>query len=194
MSGYDVKKLVDSGLSHFWNENYGQIYPTLEKLSSEGLATKTAKPTPGKRPRFVYSITSKGRRELSDWLAAPNSLPTVRNEMQLKFFLSGVLAVEEQVRLVAAYQAQQQALLHEYRQSESVLRAAIEDEVYSDELQQLLEIASSSKQQAERCRMFFFTLRHGIHVIEARLAWCNEVLETLHPKPKRHRQSNKRHS
>ena len=38
MSGYDIKKLVDAGLSHFWNENYGQIYPTLESLVKEGLA------------------------------------------------------------------------------------------------------------------------------------------------------------
>ena len=58
MSGYDVKKIVDIGLSHFWNENYGQIYPTLDSLVSEGLAEKSDGRGGGKRKRNVYSITA----------------------------------------------------------------------------------------------------------------------------------------
>ena len=49
MSGYDIKKLVDVGLSHFWSENYGQIYPTLESLVQEGLATRKEDRSSGKR-------------------------------------------------------------------------------------------------------------------------------------------------
>ena len=71
MSGYDIKKLVDVGLSHFWNENYGQIYPTLESLVTDKLATKREKRSLGKRKRFVYSITRKGKRVFEAWLREP---------------------------------------------------------------------------------------------------------------------------
>ncbi len=29
MSGYDIKNLLGRTVGHFWNEGYGQIYPTL---------------------------------------------------------------------------------------------------------------------------------------------------------------------
>ena len=32
MSGYDVKKLIERSIAHFWNESYGQIYPILNRL------------------------------------------------------------------------------------------------------------------------------------------------------------------
>ena len=60
MSGYDIKKMITMGLSHFWAESYGQLYPTLEKLVKEGLATKSSEST-GKRKRHVFSITDPGR-------------------------------------------------------------------------------------------------------------------------------------
>ena len=69
MSGYDIKKLVDVGLSHFWNENYGQIYPTLDQLVKDGLATKRAERKSGKRQRFVYTITRKGQKAFRDWMS-----------------------------------------------------------------------------------------------------------------------------
>ncbi|AKA68713.1 PadR family transcriptional regulator [Clostridium scatologenes] len=39
-SGYDIKKFCDSSIGHFWNENYGHIYPVLKKMEEEELITK----------------------------------------------------------------------------------------------------------------------------------------------------------
>lgn len=180
MSGYDIKKLVDVGLSHFWNENYGQIYPTLESLVADRLATKKEIRANGKRQRFVYTITRKGRRAFEDWLREPVGAPIVRNELQLKFFLCCNLPTRESVRLIKEYRMQQQAVLDEYRQSEKVLRQAIRDGSYPDELNEILEITKSTRQsRAKHCNIFYLTLRHGIRAIEARLAWCDEVLRSL---------------
>lgn len=30
-SGYDIKKMCDSSIGHFWNENFGHIYPVLKR-------------------------------------------------------------------------------------------------------------------------------------------------------------------
>lgn len=180
MSGYDIKKLVDVGLSHFWNENYGQIYPTLELLVEDGLATKQADRSSGKRRRFLYTITRQGQRAFHDWLNEPTSAPIVRNELQLKFFLSCNLPKQERIRLIEEYRAQQQAVLDEYQQSEHVLRQALSDRRYPDELAEILDLAQSDgRRRAQQCQIFLFTLRHGTHVIAARLAWCDEVLQSL---------------
>ena len=34
-SGYDIKKFCDWSLTHFWNENYGHIYPVLKLMQDE---------------------------------------------------------------------------------------------------------------------------------------------------------------
>ena len=181
MSGYDIKKLVDVGLSHFWNENYGQIYPTLESLVKEKLVTKKAERKSGKRRRFVYTITSSGQRAFDEWLHEPTSGPIVRNELQLKFFLCSQRPVKDSVRLITEYQRQQRTMLDEYRRSEQVLRLAIEEDRYDEELDEILDMTTDiEKIRAKQCQMFYLTLRHGIRMVEARLAWCEEVLKSLH--------------
>ena len=47
-SGYDIRKLAEGSIGHFWSESYGQIYPTLKRLvrddtaSSKLLTTRTS--------------------------------------------------------------------------------------------------------------------------------------------------------
>ena len=180
MSGYDIKKIVDVGLSHFWNENYGQIYPTLDQLVKDGLATKKAERKSGKRQRFVFTITRKGKKAFNDWINEPADAPMVRNELQLKVFLSSRLPADVSIRLVSEHQVQQQALLDEYRLSERVLRCALESGESVDELDELLEIsASTADLRRKQLNTFYLTLRLGIRVVEARMAWCEEALTNL---------------
>ncbi len=176
MSGYDVKKLVDAGLSHFWNENYGQIYPTLDQLVRDGLATKQSAAGSGQRKRNVYTITARGKKEFRQWIEQPTDPPTVKNESQLKFFLSSGCGTRATLQLIEAQRAQQQSLLDEYRASEKVLKAAMDGAHDSEELSDLLKLAGTSpSKQARQLGLFYWTLRHGIHVTEARLVWCREV-------------------
>ena len=127
MSGYDIKKLVDVGLSHFWNENYGQIYPTLDQLVKDGLATRMAERKSGKRQRFVYTITRKGKDVFREWMGEPTDAPVVRNELQLKFFLGSSLPKNVSIRLIEEYRSKQDSVLEEYRHSEELLRNAIRE-------------------------------------------------------------------
>jgi DNA-binding PadR family transcriptional regulator len=182
MSGYDIKKIVDIGLSHFWNENYGQIYPTLDELVKAGFARKSIDATSGKRKRYVYRITPAGVAVFQEWLAQPADVPTVRNELQLKFFLSSKLPAKNSLRMIREYQQQQQTILEEYRASEVELRQAIESGNYPDEVLEILEgheKPQTAKQQSKQCRIFLLTLRHGILAIEGRMKWCNEVINEI---------------
>ncbi len=182
MSGYDIKKIVDAGLSHFWNENYGQIYPTLDDLVESGFAKKSVDKKSGKRKRYIYRITANGESNFHKWLAQPADVPSVRNELQLKFFLSSRLPTSNNLRIINEYREQQRALLADYRGSEVELRKAIASGSYPDEVLEILEghdKPQTPKQKTKQCRIFLLTLRHGILAIEARLKWCDEVSREL---------------
>ena len=134
MSGYEIKKLIEMGLRHFWGESYGQLYPTLNRLVADGLAVRKEDTGSGRRRRHLYTITGKGRRVLLTWLREPTDPPSVRNEMQLKFFLTGRLDEEEGIRLIEEYRAGERARYHEYVQSEKILRVAVRKNALPEEL------------------------------------------------------------
>ena len=178
MSGYDIKKMIEMALSHFWSESYGQLFPTLNRLVEEGLATKKLDDRGGRRIRHVYSITAKGRRDLDAWFAEPTELPRIRDEHKLKFFLSSRRPAADGVRLIEEYRTQQKQRLELYKDSEQLLELAIETDVLPDEL---VEVLGDGKTQAgpNQNLMFYLTLRHGIRTVEARLAWCDEARAAL---------------
>src|SRR6266702_3388689 len=71
MSGYAIKKFIQQSISNFWNESYGQIYPILKQLTSEGLASSHAEKQEGKPERYMYTLTGKGWEALQQWLTEP---------------------------------------------------------------------------------------------------------------------------
>lgn len=84
-TGYKIKKWIEQEYSHFWQESYSQIYPTLKKLVDEGFAVSSDNTETGNgRGQIVYSITDAGRKELSDWLSEEPEIEKLRFEILLK--------------------------------------------------------------------------------------------------------------
>ncbi len=195
MSGYDIKKLVEMGLSHFWSASYGQLFPTLNRLVEEGLAARRSDCGHKKRKRHVYAITSKGRRRFESWLREPSEPPRVRNEFELKFFLSSRLPAEKSIRLLKEYRDQQRKLYEHYLESEQELLAADRNRRLPNELEEIFTEGPSRSRgepgESNQNLIFLLTLRHGIRAVGARLAWCEEALSALneptgHKRTKRH--------
>ena len=40
LTGYEIKKIMDTTLKFFWGASYGSIYPTLKSMVDSGLVTK----------------------------------------------------------------------------------------------------------------------------------------------------------
>jgi len=158
-SGYDVKKLIEASIAHFWSESYGQIYPILNRLAAEGLAARRREKQRGKPDRHVYSLTPRGREELERWLALPARLDPVRSELLLKLFLGGAGSVANSIAQLEHVQARQRALRDTYDGIERRLR----------------------KQMAGHPELPFWliTLRCGQHRSRAMLTWCDEALTML---------------
>ena len=159
MSGYDVKKLIERSIAHFWNESYGQIYPILKRLAAEGHAARRRETQRGKPDRYVYSLTPKGREELQRWLALPATREPFRSELLLKLFLGSAGSPADGITQVEHFQARQRELLDTYEGIEQKLR----------------------KEMAGHPQLPFslITLHYGQHRGRALLAWCEETLATL---------------
>ncbi|KAE8766155.1 PadR family transcriptional regulator [Georgenia thermotolerans] len=111
MSGYDVKKHVDSTIRHFWAADKAQVYRALASLVREGLATVEVIPQEGRPDRQEHRITEAGRRALRDWLASPLPTPTDRDPFLARVFFAGDLEPEEVRVLLAQRREQTQELL-----------------------------------------------------------------------------------
>lgn len=88
MTGYEIKNCIDLRMSFFWQESYGQIYPELNAMQNEGLLEAQEDHESGKRVKFSYSITEKGRQVFNEWMAQACEKDTIRSEALLKFFLA----------------------------------------------------------------------------------------------------------
>jgi DNA-binding PadR family transcriptional regulator len=175
MSGYDLKRFFEQGVSFFWAESYGQIYPILKQLKAEGLvADGGGTPDTGPRARApahprraVYAITPAGRDALACWLAEPAEPQAGRRlEILLKLFFArqaGPGAAEAAQRLVADFRAHHAALLATYTATEARLRA--EHAAHPD------------------LPFWLLTLSYGEHVSRALVAWCDAAARTLAAPP-----------
>jgi DNA-binding PadR family transcriptional regulator len=86
LSGYDMRKTIQSSIGFFWGESYGQLYPALKGLAGEGLIAPSKRGKEGRKQRQTYVITIAGRAALREWLALPFQNDPPRNEFLLKLF------------------------------------------------------------------------------------------------------------
>jgi len=160
-SGYDIKKMCDYSIGHFWNENYGHIYPVLQKMEQENLITKEVKQTEGRPDKNIFSITQKGKEELEEWLMLPIEQQPTRSELLLKIFLSKDIPMENIVEKIKKRKEDCERDLQKYSEIE--------------------ELFNSGKIQADKKSLVLWTstINYGRQGEEAQIKWCNETLEEL---------------
>ena len=85
LHGYELKSSFDDKVGEFWSLNYGQIYSTLDRLEQEDLVTHDRQVQDKRPDKKIYSITSKGKKKLEEWLSTPVSkLRALRDEFFIK--------------------------------------------------------------------------------------------------------------
>jgi DNA-binding PadR family transcriptional regulator len=161
-SGYDLKKVFDTSIRHFWPADQSQIYRTLSRLTENGWAEMEKVPQDDRPDRKVYTITDAGRAELHNWLMNPPPMAEPRSAPLIQVFFSGQLSNEEILLKFEGYAAIMRAILNQYEQVES----------QRDPFQQ--EIPSPREH-------FFWqlTLENGIRNTRANLQWAESVIERL---------------
>ncbi len=100
-SGYDVKRIVDRTIRHFWAASYGQIYPELRRLVEAGWLTGGDASSGGRRRR-LYRITPAGRKALLEWQHGYETRIELRDESLLRLFFADTLPREDGLGLLQA--------------------------------------------------------------------------------------------
>jgi DNA-binding PadR family transcriptional regulator len=158
-TGYELKKMIDESVSHFWNESFSQIYPTLAKMEREGLVESELKPQSGKPDKKIYTITDYGSGLLDEWLRSEVHMPKVKLEILVKLFFGFFVSKEDVLRQIRLFRKTNMELLEQMN--------GIEREV---------------KQETESDPdMIFplFTVKYGQAHYRASVEWCDIVESKL---------------
>lgn len=87
LTGYDISKEFNGGLSNFWYAKHSQIYPELKRLTEEELISFEVVIQGEKLEKKLYTITEKGKNCLHKWLAKDEPLqPTPKDVFRLKAY------------------------------------------------------------------------------------------------------------
>jgi DNA-binding PadR family transcriptional regulator len=161
-SGYDLKKIFDTSIRHFWPADQSQIYRTLARLEENGWAEMERIPQEDRPDRKVYHITEAGRAELLRWISGPPPMDEPRSAPLIQVFFSGQLSDEEVLAKFEGYAAIMRAILAHYEQVPAQI--------------------GPFQQEIPSPREHFFwllTLENGISNMRANLAWAESVIERI---------------
>lgn len=161
-TGYDLKKIFDTSVRHFWYADQSQIYRTLARLTENGWAKMEKIPQEDRPDRKVYHITDAGRAELLRWLSAPPPMGGPHSAPLIQVFFAAQLSDEELLAKFEGYAAIMRAILSQYEQIPAQL-GPFQEEIPSP-------------------REHFFwllTLENGIANMRANLAWAESVIERI---------------
>ena len=157
MTGYEMKKRLDTSLRFFWSGSYGSIYPTLNQLETEGKVTKEDTSSNG-REKISYSITAYGKETLKEWLKKPAEKDELRYETLLKLFFGNENGFEGAKEHIERFEEKCRGELAVLNMFAKNLMQYLEDDTH---------------------KYYYLTVRFGIKTYEAYLAWCKEAKEQI---------------
>jgi DNA-binding PadR family transcriptional regulator len=148
-TGYALAKHFQQSLAYAWPASHSQIYPELTRLLHEGLIEQTGS---GARNSKTYAVTPAGLEEVRRWLATEPDR-RVRSDAALRTFFLWVLEPEDAVGHLERERAYSRSLLEDFRR--------IQEEPTGDN---------------RKARSFRIALEGGIHFVEGRIAWLDDVI------------------
>jgi DNA-binding PadR family transcriptional regulator len=161
-TGYEIKKVFDISVAHFWSAELSQIYPSLKALESEGLVEMKVEVQADRPNRKVYSITDDGRRELIDWLGNPAEPDQVREPLLVKLFFAAAGDKEHTLTVLKRRVDDLRLRLEGYRQGLA-----------------LVERYSSAARLESEALFWRLTIEYEITHTEANLKFINDTIEML---------------
>jgi DNA-binding PadR family transcriptional regulator len=158
-SGYELKKMFDSSVRHFWTADQSQIYRTLTRLAGEGLAEVEHVAQSSRPDRKVYHITPAGREAFLQWLRGPFPVQEPRSGPLVQVFFSAQLSDDE--------------IVEKFQMAAEIFRTLLA------RYEQVSEMAAETFQKIPSAREHYFwllTLDLGWRTMRTQLEWAEEVI------------------
>ncbi len=106
MTGYDLKKIMQSSPFMHWSGNNNQIYKALVQLKEDGFVSNETFHQEGSPSKKVYSITESGKYELHKWCMSMPEIPELRNTFLIQLAWSHSLSNSELNKLILTYESE----------------------------------------------------------------------------------------
>lgn len=158
LSGYDIKRLINNTISHFWSESNGQLYPTLNQLIKDNLIVVSENISNKKTKSIIYAITLQGRQELQKWMLSQDEKSLHRDENLLKLFFGKNISTTECI---------QRLKNREKKLKENLL-------VYESIVNNL-----QSKSSSPHYVFWLLAVNNGISSAKAEIKWCRDSIQIL---------------
>jgi PadR family transcriptional regulator AphA len=153
MSGYDIRRTLNSLRWLVGNPSFGSLYPALHALLKDNLVTVDVDVRPGKPSRKIYAITDAGRQVLQQWIDQP-----VGPDASARAFVMRLILADSSSR--AGLIAQ----LHQRRAQVAAHCAALKEATAQDDEQSL----------GRR-----LALEYGSALASTELDWLDRTLQSL---------------
>jgi len=159
-SGYELHKLAGRSVGFIWAPARSQLYAVLKRLDAAGLVSGRHVVQPDRPDKRIFSLTGAGMATLSGWLDRVEPIePEDRDGVLLKLFFGAFGDPDAGLRQLLDYRERVERRLATYREIERTF----DGERGTPALQRLQ------------------SLRLGIALMQASLAWADETLQALEP-------------
>ncbi|HEY9075888.1 MAG TPA: PadR family transcriptional regulator [Anaerolineaceae bacterium] len=162
LSGYDLKKMFDHSVRHFWSADQSQIYRTLMRLYKRGWVAVNVIEQTDRPDRKEYSITPAGRVELRTWLEKIIEHNPPRSPELIQVFFSAQRSNEQIITQLEQYIA-------ELRQVEAVYNQV------PQQAKPYMEMIPSPRDHF----FWLLTLECGKKSVHAQIEWMESVIRRL---------------
>lgn len=159
MSGYDLKKMFDDSVRHFWYADQSQIYRTLNRLYEQEWVTREVIEQDNRPDRKQYAISEQGRQALQQWLVSKPNEGAPHSSPLIQVFFSGQFPDEVAVKMFEFLDHAMDGMLAEY--------GKIPEKI--EEYRGML--------QSDR-EMYFWnaTLDLGVRIAKAQQEWARDLI------------------
>lgn len=161
-SGYDLKRIFDNSVRHFWSADQSQIYRTLARLSEQGYAEMEKIFQEDRPDRKVYHITPAGRAALLAWLMGPPPMDEPRSAPLIQVFFAAQLSDEQVLAKFESFADIMRAILALYEQVPAQIQPFQQD------------IPSPREHY-----FWLLTLDNGMRNMRANLEWAESVITQI---------------
>lgn len=155
MTGYDIKKYIESGISVFYKASFGSLYPILKKLTNKGLVTMYENNNGGRNKNY-YHITEEGTKEFEKWLETPITIDDGRGTGLVKIYFYDLLEEDKRRELLINYRDNNEKYLNELYELEKQYVNTRNKDCYYYKLS---------------------VLYYGIRVIQETIRWCDDIID-----------------
>ncbi len=156
MSGYDLKKTIDSTVGFFYSTSFGSLYPALKRLEEKEYVIVEDVKGDSKNKK-IYTLQKAGKEAFIKWLEQP--LKSSKNEHLLKIFFMDYLDEEMRSYLLKEFQNKLKGERQMLKEVEQIV---------------IGELAELTNPQDFYYRLSM--LQYGVRHFEMELDWLEDII------------------